>query len=244
MGLSQRLLALVSLGASAVAFAPRRLNVRRSKAAFRLFFLITSFVQIPSGQAARLQSAALKASVEDKDKVEVTEYFNNEGFDRWNRIYSASEDVNNVQLDIRTGHDQTIAKVLKWVDEDGDAAGQTFCDAGCGVGSLAIPLAQRGAEVSASDISDAMVSEASRRAEGVLPAEAFSKMNFKTADLESLSGAYDTVTCIDVMIHYPSERMQDMVSKVPPSLHRGSAGCSESNGLVVFSSWAAFPTTG
>uniref|UniRef100_A0A7R9U5L8 Methyltransferase domain-containing protein n=1 Tax=Pinguiococcus pyrenoidosus TaxID=172671 RepID=A0A7R9U5L8_9STRA len=225
MGLSQRLLALVSLGASAVAFAPRRLN-------------------IPSGQAARLQSAALKASVEDKDKVEVTEYFNNEGFDRWNRIYSASEDVNNVQLDIRTGHDQTIAKVLKWVDEDGDAAGQTFCDAGCGVGSLAIPLAQRGAEVSASDISDAMVSEASRRAEGVLPAEAFSKMNFKTADLESLSGAYDTVTCIDVMIHYPSERMQDMVSKVPPSLHRGSAGCSESNGLVVFSSWAAFPTTG
>lgn len=48
----------------------------------------------------------------DKDKEEVTEYFNNNGFDRWNKIYSESDEVNNVQLDIRTGHGQTIEKVL------------------------------------------------------------------------------------------------------------------------------------
>ena len=75
--------------------------------------------------------------------------------------------MNSVQLDIRTGHDQTIQKILNWVKADNDISGKTVCDCGCGVGSLAIPLAQMGAEVSASDISDAMSSEASRRAEEV-----------------------------------------------------------------------------
>jgi len=42
------------------------------------------------------------------DKTEVREYFNTEGFNRWNKIYSESDEVNTVQLDIRTGHDQTI----------------------------------------------------------------------------------------------------------------------------------------
>ena len=78
------------------------------------------------------------------DKTEVREYFNTEGFNRWNKIYSESDDVNSVQLDIRTGHDQTIQKILKWVKEDGDIAGKSVCDCGCGVGSLAIPLAQMG----------------------------------------------------------------------------------------------------
>lgn len=48
----------------------------------------------------------------DKDKLEVTEYFNNNGFERWNKIYSESDEVNGVQRDIRTGHGQTIEKVM------------------------------------------------------------------------------------------------------------------------------------
>jgi magnesium-protoporphyrin O-methyltransferase len=78
------------------------------------------------------------------DKTEVREYFNTEGFNRWNKIYSESDDVNSVQLDIRTGHDQTIQKILRWIRADGDIGGKTLCDCGCGVGSLAIPLAQMG----------------------------------------------------------------------------------------------------
>ena len=84
--------------------------------------------------------AASPVCVDDKSEVE--EYFNNEGFNRWNRIYSEDGEVNTVQLDIRTGHAQTVDKVLGWVDADGTAkAGETFCDAGCGVGSLSLPLA-------------------------------------------------------------------------------------------------------
>ena len=36
--------------------------------------------------------------------AEVREYFNNEGFNRWSKIYSDTEDVNFVQKYIRSGH--------------------------------------------------------------------------------------------------------------------------------------------
>lgn len=114
-----------------------------------------------------------------------------------------------MQLDIRNGHAQTVDKVLKWVDADGSAkAGATFCDAGCGVGSLAIPLAQRGAQVSASDISSSMADEAAVRASKL----GIENAKFSTSDLESIEGNYNTVTCIDVMIHYPEDKMAQMVS--------------------------------
>merc|ERR1719453_2797568 len=79
----------------------------------------------------RVSSASIAMAVDDK--VEVKEYFNNEGFNRWSRIYSEDGEVNSVQLDIRTGHAQTVEKVLGWVDADGTAkSGETFADAGCG----------------------------------------------------------------------------------------------------------------
>jgi len=160
-----------------------------------------------SAVASRSALRAVRAAVDDKAEVE--EYFNNEGFNRWNRIYSEDGDVNSVQLDIRKGHGETVEKVLGWVDADGSAkAGETFCDAGCGVGSLAIPLASRGATVVASDISEAMATEAAQRAAAAGVAD---RASFSTSDLEALSGSYGTVTCIDVMIHYPPEKMQDMV---------------------------------
>mmetsp|Transcript_24046 Transcript_24046/g.27831 ORF Transcript_24046/g.27831 Transcript_24046/m.27831 type:complete len:259 (+) Transcript_24046:44-820(+) len=158
----------------------------------------------PSSQISSF-STQLKSTVDDKK--EVREYFNTEGFNRWNKIYSESDEVNSVQLDIRTGHDETIQKILNWVEADGDIKGKSVCDCGCGVGSLAIPLASMGAKISASDISDSMSNEAARRAKsmGIKNAE------FYTSDLESVSGKYNTVTCVDVAIHYPSEKMGEMI---------------------------------
>lgn len=96
------------------------------------------------------------------DKAEVKEYFDNEGFNRWNKIYSETGEVNKVQLDIRTGHQQTIDKVLAWVESE-DNTKKTLCDAGCGVGSLAIPMAKKFGKIYASDISDSMTNEAASR---------------------------------------------------------------------------------
>jgi magnesium-protoporphyrin O-methyltransferase len=160
-------------------------------------------------QAAQSRIGVVHAQSAVDDKKEVKEYFNNEGFNRWSKIYSENGEVNSVQLDIRTGHAETVRKVLAWVAADGSAEkGENFCDVGCGVGSLSLPLAELGASVNASDISAAMVQEAKQRADSAGLSE---RVSFSTSDLESIDGLYDTVTCIDVMIHYPPEKMAQMV---------------------------------
>jgi magnesium-protoporphyrin O-methyltransferase len=142
------------------------------------------------------------------DKTVVRDYFNAKGFDRWRRIYGDGE-VNKVQLDIRVGHQQTVDTLLGWLKDDGNLAGLTICDAGCGVGSLSIPLAQAGAKVFASDISEKMVSEAKDRAMATLGQS--TNPTFAVQDLETLSGKYHTVICLDVLIHYPQDKAAAMI---------------------------------
>ena len=144
------------------------------------------------------------------EKLEVKGYFETTGFERWNRIYSDSDDVNRVQRNIRIGHQKTVDNVLAWLQEQGNLEQRSFCDAGCGVGSLTLPLAQLGAgSIAASDLSAAMVQEAERRAGelGVKPGQ----ISFLASDLESLEGRYDTVICLDVFIHYPQAPAEEMV---------------------------------
>lgn len=144
------------------------------------------------------------------DKAIVKDYFNQTGFDRWRRIYGETEDVNKVQKKIRLGHQKTIDTVVEWLEEDGNLAEISVCDAGCGVGSLSIPLAQAGATVFASDISEKMVGEAQEKAEAML--EDTSKVSFVVEDLEALTGKYNTVICLDVLIHYPTEDAGKMIA--------------------------------
>jgi magnesium-protoporphyrin O-methyltransferase len=143
------------------------------------------------------------------DKAIVQNYFNNTGFDRWRRIYGSGS-VNKVQQDIRTGHQQTIDTVLDWLRADGNLAKLTICDAGCGVGSLSIPLAETGAQVSASDISEKMVEEAKGRSKALLGQT--DNPIFTVQDLETLTGRYHTVICLDVLIHYPQDKVAEMIT--------------------------------
>ncbi len=146
----------------------------------------------------------------ESEKTEVTNYFNGTGFERWNRIYSNSNEVNKVQKNIRTGHQKTVDDVLYWISEKGGISEMSFCDAGCGVGSLSLPLVSLGARsVLASDISEAMVSETKRRAQS--DGLDLSRMTFNTSDLESLRGSFHTVICLDVFIHYPQKAAEEMV---------------------------------
>ena len=144
------------------------------------------------------------------DKTVVRDYFNATGFDRWKRIYGDGE-VNKVQVNIRAGHQKTIDNVLAWFAEDGDLSEVTVCDAGCGVGSLAIPLAKMGAKVLASDISEKMVGEAKERAAAQL-GEGDPMPQFEALDLEKIEGTYHTVVCLDVLIHYPQEKADAMIA--------------------------------
>lgn len=143
------------------------------------------------------------------DKTVVRDYFNATGFDRWRRIYGDGE-VNTVQLDIRNGHQRTVDNVLSWLQADGNLPQLTICDAGCGVGSLSIPLAAAGATVFASDISEKMVGEAKERAAATLGNT--TNPTFAVQDLEHLSGSYHTVICLDVLIHYPQDKAAEMIN--------------------------------
>ncbi|UJB67953.1 magnesium protoporphyrin IX methyltransferase [Acaryochloris sp. 'Moss Beach'] len=160
------------------------------------------------------------------DKAVVQDYFNTVGFDRWRRIYGDG-DVNKVQKDIRVGHQQTVDTVLSWLKADGDLSGQSFCDAGCGVGSLSIPLAEKGIQVSASDISKKMVEEAQTRAQQILGQG--QNPNFSVQDLETLSGSYDTVICLDVLIHYPDQKVPEMINHL--------ASLANSRLILSFAPW-------
>lgn len=52
-----------------------------------------------------------------------------------------------------------------------------------------------------------MAGEAARRAQ-----EMGVKAKFYTSDLESVTGQYDLVTCVDVAIHYPTDKMSEMIT--------------------------------
>jgi len=138
------------------------------------------------------------------EKDTVRNYFNSVGFDRWRRIYGNGE-VSKVQKDIRTGHQQTVDKVIDWLKADGNLTNSKICDAGCGVGSLSFPLAIAGAEVYGSDISEKMVSEAKSRATDS------HNPSFSVSDLEFITGEYDIVICLDVLIHYPLTEVEPMI---------------------------------
>lgn len=148
------------------------------------------------------------------DKEVVREYFNTTGFDRWKKIYGeATEGVNKVQLDIRLGHSKTVENAILMLKDGGPLSGVSICDAGCGTGSLAIPLAREGAIVSANDISAAMVAEARRQAEEAIGGvEGVTMPEFQVGDLEGLEGKYHTVACLDVLIHYPQEKAEGMIA--------------------------------
>ena len=144
------------------------------------------------------------------EKNQVKEYFNGTGFDRWNRIYSKSDDVNTVQRNIRIGHQKTVDDVICWIEKYPELKKSTFCDAGCGVGSLAIPLLRLGVnDLQVSDISSSMIQETKQRIRN--SGLGIRKVKFKTCDLEQLSGSYDYVICLDVFIHYPQLVAEEMV---------------------------------
>ncbi len=159
------------------------------------------------------------------EKTEVKDYFNGTGFDRWKRIYSKSEDVNTVQKNIRIGHQKTVDDVIDWIKNKPAINEKTFCDAGCGVGSLAVPLLMMGVKnLQVSDISLSMINETKKR---IKNAGLSSKnIQFKTCDLESLKGDFDYVICLDVFIHYPQSVAEEMVKHL--------CDLSQSNLIVSF----------
>ena len=115
-----------------------------------------------------------------------------------------------MQKNIRKGHQKTVDDVVSYVKNYPELTTKTFCDAGCGVGSLAIPLLRLGIkDLQVSDISSEMIKETKKRINELGLSQR--KIKFLTSDLEQLKGLFDVVICLDVFIHYPQPVAEEMV---------------------------------
>jgi magnesium-protoporphyrin O-methyltransferase len=139
-----------------------------------------------------------------KNNQLVQSYFEGRGFERFRRIYGA-EQSNWFQKEVRAGHLETVETVLGWLKTTPNLGQRSICDAGCGIGTLSIPLAQTGAQVHAVDFSEKMIMMAKSRARDILgPA---GNLKFEVQDLTHLSEGYDTVICIDLFARYSTQRV-------------------------------------
>ncbi|WP_237759189.1 magnesium protoporphyrin IX methyltransferase [Legionella erythra] len=145
--------------------------------------------------------------------TQTADYFNHIGFERWKLIYSASDKANFIQKKIRQGHQQVVENLIGYLGKTDNIRNKSFCDAGCGVGIVAIELSKQSpSAIVASDISKAMVTEAKNR----YSQQGNRKINaqFIVSNLEDLQGKYDNVICLDVIFHYPQPVAEQMVDKL------------------------------
>ena len=132
---------------------------------------------------------------------------------------------------IRKGHTQMLALALDWLDEGTGDRGQGtgdrgqgtgdrnrhVLDAGCGTGLLTLALARRGYAVTAIDIAPQMAAAVRAQADA---AGLGGQVQSSSGDLETVSGMFDAVACLDVLIHYPSAMFAPMLTRLA-SMTRG-----------------------
>jgi magnesium-protoporphyrin O-methyltransferase len=140
----------------------------------------------------------------------IQSYFDGAGFERLSVIYG-EEKCSGFRRVVREGHQQVVETVLSWLCPQ-NSVPQTVLDAGCGTGSLSIPLAQAGAAVDGIDFSERMIEAAKDRARQM--GELAGRLTLGVCDLKSVSQPYDVVACIDVFARYSTPAAIDMLRQL------------------------------
>lgn len=130
-----------------------------------------------------------------RDRLE--EYFDRTAATAWARLTSDAP-LGRIRATVRAGRDAMRATLLSWLPAD--LTGVTILDAGCGTGALAVAAAQRGARVTAIDLSPTLVRLAAERtANQTGPGS----IDFRVGDmLDPGLGRFDHVVAMDSLIHY------------------------------------------
>lgn len=115
------------------------------------------------------------------------------------------------RLDQHWGLDECDLRPLK---------GRRAADVGCGAGLLAEPLARLGADVTGVDAAPENIAAARLHAEGQ-----GLEIDYRAGGVETLSGAFDLVTCLEVLEHVAE----------PRSFAAGLARIMAEDGLLILS---------
>jgi magnesium-protoporphyrin O-methyltransferase len=124
-------------------------------------------------------------------------YFDRTAMEAWKRLTSDAP-VSGIRATVRAGRDTMRATLLDWLPAD--LAGRRVLDAGCGTGALAVAAAQRGAHVTAIDLSPNLVELARERIGADVGA---GHIDFRVGDMfDPALGRFDHVVGMDSLIHY------------------------------------------
>ncbi len=101
------------------------------------------------------------------------------------------------------------------LSELSDVAGKKVLDIACGVGRVTIPLAQRGAQITGVDISEAMLNLCHKNIESVGIKENVELLKIKNASELPLSdGSFDVVLCLGLLEHLPAKIREQVLSEI------------------------------
>lgn len=131
----------------------------------------------------------------DATRARVETYFDRTATQTWERLTSDAP-VSRVRQTVRAGRDRMRAVMLSRLPED--LSGVRVLDAGCGAGQMTAALAARGADVTAVDISPALIEVARAR----LPSDTPGSVRFVAGDMLGDLGEHDFVVAMDSLIYY------------------------------------------
>lgn len=144
-------------------------------------------------------------------RSDLEHYFDRTARDAWAQLTSDAP-VSKIRATVRAGRDRMRATLLSWLPENLDGA--SLLDAGCGTGALSVEAAQRGAQVTAVDVSEGLVSVARDRT----PAHLASRIDWRAGDMTAQGGRFDHVVAMDSLIHYePADVVRALARLAAPT---------------------------
>ena len=140
-----------------------------------------------------------------RDRVE--HYFDRSATKVWERLTSDAP-VSRIRQTVREGRDRMRAVMLGRLPAD--LHGARILDAGCGAGQMTAELAARGADVTAVDISPALVDIARAR----LPEHHHPRVTFASGDMTADHGRFDYVLAMDSLIYYGTQDITQALDRL------------------------------
>ena len=138
----------------------------------------------------------------------VETYFDKTATKTWERLTSDAP-VSRIRQTVRAGRDQMRAKLLSQLPND--LMGARVLDAGCGVGQVSQALAERGAQVTAIDISPSLIEIAQRR----IPSSLHNQIEFLAGDMKNTAlGSFDYVLAMDSLIYYSQRDLTQVLDNL------------------------------
>jgi len=147
---------------------------------------------------------------------ELETYFDRTAVDAWAKL-TTDAPVSKIRATVRAGRDEMRNTLLSWLPDD--LTGCRLLDAGCGTGAFSVEAAQRGADVTAVDLSPTLIDLANERAPKTFDG---GRISFRAGDmLDPDLGRFDYIVGMDSLIHYNAQDMAEMLARLAERADEG-----------------------